>query len=250
MDFEPLLLFSQVPGCDKLEIPGNYIFYEQVDLRFFIQDRPIGSEIRCLKRTFVVEIEQAHDRIEDVANQHHRTDAKGLHQVNIRVRCPTVLLCNRIKMGTLSKGGQIDLVFTLPGRIHREKIAVACQIHQKILEKGRGAFRYAGNKKMSSQLLRRCLCRKVRKLGRIPCCRQRICEIDVRARAGIDGDRFPATQEAFFIQSVVEENNPKVLEGTGEPAEERGILSHVAPYLQPQRRTQKIQRGGPVALFQ
>src|SRR5207247_7422670 len=111
MDFEPLLLFSQVPGGDKLEIPGNYILYEQIDLRWFIKSWPLGTEIRSLKRAVVIEIKQAHHGIEDIANQHHRTDTEGLHQVNIRVRCPTVLLRNVIKMGRLAKRGQLDLVY-------------------------------------------------------------------------------------------------------------------------------------------
>ena len=131
MDFDPLLLFSQVPGCNELEIPGNYIFYQQINFRFFIQGRPIGTEIRGLKRALVIEIKQAHHGIEDIANKHHWTDAEGLHQVNIRVRCPTVLLRNGIKMSRLSKRGHVDLVFTLPGRVNREKIAVARQIHEQ-----------------------------------------------------------------------------------------------------------------------
>src|SRR2546421_8141219 len=146
MDFQPLLLFRQVPGCDKLEVPGNYILDEQIDLCFFIKRWPLGTEIRCLKRAVVIEIKQAHHGIEDIANQHHRTNAEGLHQVNIRVRCPTVLLRNRIKMSRLSEGGQVDLVFTLPGRVNREEIAIASQIHQKILKKCRGALRDASNK--------------------------------------------------------------------------------------------------------
>src|SRR6266496_4340404 len=250
MDFEPLLLFSQVPGCDKLEIPGNDIFYEQIYFHFFIQSRPIRAEIRCLKRAFVIEVKQAHHGIEDIANKHHGTDAEGLHQVNIRVRCPTVLLRYGIKISKLSKRGQVDLVFTLPSRVNREKIAVARQIHQKILEKCRGAFWDAGYKNMPSKLLRSYLCRKIRKFGRLACCRQRICQIDVRAGAGIDRDRFSTTQEAFFIQAVLEENDPEALEPAGEFTEERGILSHVAPYLQPQRGTEKIQGCGRVALLQ
>src|SRR6266446_2254030 len=178
MDLEPLLLFSQVPGCDKLEIPGNYVFYQQIYLRVFIQDRPIATEIRSLKRAFVIEIKQAHHRIKDIANQYHGTDAEGLHQVNIGVRCPTVLRRKGIKMSKLSKRGQVDLVFTLPGRINREKITVARQIHQQILEKCRGAFRHASNKKMPSKLLWHCLGRKIRKLGPLACSRQRICQID------------------------------------------------------------------------
>ena len=153
MDFEPLLLFRQVPGGDKLEVPGNDVFDEQIDLRFFVQSRPIGPGVRRLKRALVIEIKQAHHGIEDIANQHHRTDAEGLHQVNIRVRCTTVLLRNRIQMSRLSKRGQVDLVFTLPGGIDREEIAVTCQIHEEILEKGRGALRDAGNKKMPAKLL-------------------------------------------------------------------------------------------------
>src|SRR6266568_3133898 len=146
MDFEPLLRFSQVPGCDKLEIPGNDIFYEQIYFHFFIQSRPIRAEIRCLKRAFVIEIKQAHHGIEDIANKYHRTDAEGLQQVNIRVRCPAVLLRNGIKMSQLSKRGQVDLVFTLPGRVNREEIAVGRQIHERVLEKCRGALRHAGKK--------------------------------------------------------------------------------------------------------
>src|SRR6266516_178211 len=250
MDFEPLLLFSQVPGCDKLEIPGNDIFYEQIYFHFFIQSRPIRAEIRCLKRAFVIEIKQAHHGIEDIANKYHWTDAEGLHQVNICVRCPAVLLRNGIKMSQLSKRGQVDLVFTLPGRVNREEIAVARQIHERVLEKCRGALRHAGNKKMPSQLLRRYLRRKIRKFGPLACCRQRICQIDVRAGAGIDRDRFSAAPEAFFIQAVLEENDPEALERAGEFTEERDILSHVAPYLQPQCRPQKISRSGRVALLQ
>src|SRR2546423_4409571 len=180
MNFEPLLLFSQVPRCDELEIPGNYIFYEQINLRFFIQMRPIRTEIRCLERAFVIEIKQAHHGIEDIANKHHRTDSEGLHQVNIRVRCTTVLLRNGIKMSRLSKCGQVNLVFTLPRRINREKIAVASHVQQKILEKCRGAFRDAGNKKMASKLLRRYLGRKIRKSGPLACGGERVCQVDVR----------------------------------------------------------------------
>src|SRR6266404_7039695 len=159
MDFEPLLLFSQVPGCDKLEIPGNYTFDEQIDLRFLVQGRPVGTGIRGLKRAFVIEIAQAHHGIEDIANQYDRTNAEGLHQVNIRVGCAAVLLRNGIKMSRLSKRGQRNLMFSLPGRVNREKIAVASQIHEQILEKCRGALGHAGNKKMPSKLLWRYLCR-------------------------------------------------------------------------------------------
>src|SRR6266705_405664 len=228
MDFEPFLLFSQVPGSDKLEIPGNYTLDEQIDLRFFVQGRPVGTGIRALKRASVIEIEQAHHGIENIANQHDRTNAEGLHQMNIRVRCPAVLLRNGIKMSRLSKRGQVDLVFSLPGRVNREKIAVAGQIYEQILEKCRGALGHAGNKKMPSKLLWRYLCRKIRKDGPLAGCRQRICQIHVRAGGGIGRDRFSAAQEACFIQAVLEENDPEALEGAGEFAEERRVLSHVA----------------------
>src|SRR6266513_2390343 len=130
MDFEPLLLFNQVPGCDKLEIPGNHILNEQIDLRFIIQSRPVGAGERSLKCAFVIEIEQAHHRIEDITNQDDWTNAEGLHQVNIRVRCPAVLLRNGIKMSRLSKGRQVDLVLSLASRVNREKVAVTRQIHE------------------------------------------------------------------------------------------------------------------------
>src|SRR5881296_3993406 len=190
MDFEPFLLFSQVPGGDKLEIPGNYIFYEQINLRWFIKSWPLGTEIRSLKRAVVIEIKQAHHGIEDIANQHHRTDTEGLHQVHICVRCATVLLRHRIKMSRLSQRGQVELVFTLPSRVNSEEIAVASHIHEKILEKCRGALRHAGNKKMPAKLLRRYLRREIRKLGPLACGGERICQIDVRAGTGIDRDRF------------------------------------------------------------
>src|SRR5713101_5328212 len=125
-------------------------------------------------------------------------------------------------MSQLSKRGQVDLMFTLASRVNREKIAVARQIHEEILEKCRGALRHAGNKKMPSKLLRRYLRRKIRKFGPLACGRQRICQIDVRAGAGIDRDRFSATQEAFFIQVLLEENDPEALEGASESTEEGG----------------------------
>src|SRR5882672_9969664 len=106
MDFEPLLLFNQVPGCDKLEIPGNHIFDEQIDLRFIIQSRPVSTGERSLKCAFVIKIEQAHHGIEDITNQDDWTNAEGLHQVNICVGCAAVLLRNRIKSSRLSKRGQ------------------------------------------------------------------------------------------------------------------------------------------------
>src|SRR2546421_8402379 len=133
MDFEPLLLFSQGPRCSELEVPGNYIFYQQIDLRLVIQKRPIGAEIRSLKRALVIKIEQAHYGIEDIANQHDGTNAERLHQVNVRVRGATMLLRNGIKMCGLSKRGQVDLVFTLSCGVHREQVAVTCQIQEQVL---------------------------------------------------------------------------------------------------------------------
>src|SRR5438132_14410397 len=121
----------------------------------------MSTKIRRLKRAFVIEIKQAHHGIKDIANQHYRADAEGLHQVHIRVRCPAVLLRNGIEMCRLSKRRQVDLVFTLPSRVNREKIAVARHIHQKILEKCRCALRDASNKKMPSELVRRYLRRKI-----------------------------------------------------------------------------------------
>src|SRR5437763_3322810 len=107
-------------------------------------------------------------------------------------------------MSRLSKRGQVDFVFTLPGCINREKVGVARQIHQKILEKCRGAFRDAGNKKMPSKLLQRYLGRKIRESGPLARGGERICQIDVRAGAWIDRDRFSAAQEAFFIEALLE----------------------------------------------
>lgn len=67
--------------------------------------------------------------------------------MNIRVRCATVLLRKGIKMSKLSKRGQVDLLFTLR-RINREEIAVARQIHQKILRNVEALF--------GTQAIKRC----------------------------------------------------------------------------------------------
>ena len=103
---------------------------------------------------------------------------------------------------------------------------------------------------MTAQLLRRYLCRKVRKPGPLAGCRQRIRQVYVRAGSGIDRNRFSAAQETFFIQVVLEENNPQALEGSGESSQEPGIPSHFAAYLEVQGRPQKILRAGPLALLQ
>src|SRR5437773_3354626 len=63
-----LLPFRQVPRGDELEVPRDHILNEQIDLRVFIQRRPIGAEIRGLKRAAFIKIKQAHDRIENVAH--------------------------------------------------------------------------------------------------------------------------------------------------------------------------------------
>src|SRR2546421_11070912 len=103
---------------------------------------------------------------------------------------------------------------------------------------------------MPSKLLRRYLRRKIRKFRPLACGAERMCQIDVRAGTRIDRNRFSAAQEALFIQILLEKNDPEVLELAGEFTEERRVLSHVAPYLEPQRRAQKIHCRGRVTLLQ
>src|SRR5262245_26948780 len=79
---------------------------------------------------------------------------------------------------------------------------------------------------------------------------QRIREVHVRARTRIDRNRFATTPHAFLTQVVLEEDKSETLKRAGKFAKELSILSHAAAYFQPERRAQKINCQGLVAILQ
>src|SRR5262249_21562177 len=79
---------------------------------------------------------------------------------------------------------------------------------------------------------------------------QRIRQVHVRARARIDRNRFSTAPQAFLVQVVLEEDESKTLKRAGKFAKELSILSHAAAYFQPERRAQKINCQGLVAILQ
>src|SRR5262249_53979470 len=102
--------------------------------------------------------------------------------MDVCVRRPAMLLSHRIEMCRLSQRGQVELVFSLPGRVNGEKITVARHTDEQILEKCRGALRHAGDKDMSSQLVRSGFSSEIREPRALARGGQRIRQIHVRTR--------------------------------------------------------------------